>query len=121
MARNHPSLNNLSLSVAIVTLLVLLALESPLGMDTPKKVAAAILVTAAALWVTESVPLFVTSFTVLLLSLVWLQPVLERSGQAVESGEFLAPFFSVIILLFMGGFVLLPGVYKFKLDIASRG
>jgi len=96
--------------------LTLLVMESPLGMDIPTRVAAVILVTAATLWVTEAVPLFVTSFVVLLLSLVWLRPVLEATGKSVTAGEFLSPFFSDIILLFLGGFVLSSALHKFALD-----
>ncbi|MCA9055051.1 MAG: SLC13/DASS family transporter [Planctomycetaceae bacterium] len=116
MPHRHVSWKNLVLSGVLLSTLGLLALESPLGMTHPTQIGAVILITAATLWITEVVPLFVTSFVVLLLSLVWLTPVLESSGQTVTPGDFLAPFFSDIILLFLGGFVLSSALHKFQLD-----
>ena len=83
-------------------------------------VALSILLVAATLWISELIPLFVTSFVVLFLSIVWLAPELEGAG--VEPSVFLAPFFSDVILLFLGGFVLSAALRKFGIDedVASR-
>jgi sodium-dependent dicarboxylate transporter 2/3/5 len=85
-------------------------------MDEPSKAAGVVLVIAATLWITEVVPLFVTSLVVLFCCLVWVRPVLEQSGNPVEATNFLAPFFSDIILLFLGGFVLSSALNKYQLD-----
>jgi sodium-dependent dicarboxylate transporter 2/3/5 len=60
--------------------------------------------------------LFVTSFVVLGLGLVWLVPQMRREGMTISAGELLAPFFSDVILLFLGGFVLSTALHKFRLD-----
>ncbi len=87
------------------------------GMDEAGGVALVILLAAAVLWVTEAVPLFVTSLLILFLSLVWLGPVLGRGGGAAVSREtWTAPFFSDVILLFLGGFVLAAALHKYRLD-----
>lgn len=101
-----------ALGVAIVA-----AHQLPLGMDRSQQVAASILLIAATLWVTEAVPLFVTSLLVLLLSLVWLQPVLESEGTPAAAVEFLSPFFSDVILLFLGGLVLSAALQRYGLDV----
>ncbi|MEM9481357.1 MAG: SLC13 family permease [Verrucomicrobiota bacterium] len=84
------------------------------GLSEPARVAFVMLVVAAGLWITEAVPLFVTSFSILYLSIVWLQPVI--ADDKVTNTLFLAPFFSDIILLFLGGFVLSAALHKFHLD-----
>ncbi|MEM6931052.1 MAG: SLC13/DASS family transporter, partial [Myxococcota bacterium] len=74
------------------------------GLVGTAAIALAILLVAALLWVTEAIPLYATSFLVLLLCLTWLHPALVDTGSTVERGVFLAPFFSDIVLLFLGGF-----------------
>ncbi len=71
---------------------------------------------AAVLWVTEALPLFVTSLLILFLELAWLRPVLSASGEDVSSDLFLAPFFSNVVLLFLGGFVLSAAFQRYRLD-----
>ncbi len=95
-------------------LLVLLA--GHWSIPEPAGVAFVILTLAAALWISEAVPLFVTSFLILFLSTVWLAPVMAERALPVEKGMFLAPFFSDIILLFLGGFVLSAALHKYRLD-----
>ncbi len=82
----------------------------------PAQVAFVILLIAATLWISEAVPLFVTSFVVLGLGLVWLVPRMRRDGMAISESELLAPFFSDVILLFLGGFVLSAALHKYRLD-----
>ncbi|MEM8883140.1 MAG: SLC13 family permease [Planctomycetota bacterium] len=85
--------------------------EGALGLETPAAIALTIVITAAALWISEAVPLFVTSFILLFLELVWLAPELGLS-----STPFTAPFFSNTILLFLGGFVLSSAFRKYLID-----
>lgn len=89
---------------------------SAFGMTGPAQIAFAILIVAAILWISEAIPLFVTSLLILFLSLVWLQPGLERAGTPVSNSDFTAPFFSNVILLFLGGFVISAALNKFQLD-----
>ncbi|MEM7754468.1 MAG: DASS family sodium-coupled anion symporter [Planctomycetota bacterium] len=84
-----------------------------LGMEPQTQVGLAILVIAAVLWITEAVPLFLTSFIILGLSLTWLTRVMPETP---PGAEFLSPFFSNIILLFLGGFTLSAALHKQKLD-----
>ena len=79
-------------------------------------VALGILLAAATLWITEAIPLFVTSLFVLFLSIVWLVPVMNREGIAIDQSQFTSQFFSDIILLFLGGFVLSAALHKQKID-----
>lgn len=87
-----------------------------LGLDRPEQVALSILLMAAALWIAEAVPLFVTSLTVLALALVWLVPALETAGEASSPTHYTAPFFSDVILLFLGGFTLSAALRKHRFD-----
>ncbi|WP_045860171.1 SLC13 family permease [Teredinibacter purpureus] len=83
-----------------------------------QEITAAILVVAAVLWVSEWVSLFVVSFLILGLEIVWLLPSLNAvSETAFKSSVFFSPFFSNIILLFLGGFVLSSLMQKYGLDI----
>jgi sodium-dependent dicarboxylate transporter 2/3/5 len=85
-------------------------------MAPPAQVAAVLLLTAAALWITEAVPLFVTSFFLLAASICWLGPTLEAHGTPTPDAAFTAPFFSDVTLLFLGGFTLAAGLQRFQLD-----
>ena len=89
------------------------------GLDAAQGRALAILLVTAVLWVTELIPLFATSFLVLGLQVVWLLPAIQaKGGEAAAFGQeqLLQPFFSDIVLLFLGGFVLSAALSKFKLD-----
>ena len=86
------------------------------GLEPGPAVTLVLVVMAAVLWVTEAVPLFVTSLLILLLELGWLKPVLNEHGIEVPSSLFMAPFFSNVVLLFLGGFVLSAGFQKYRLD-----
>ena len=89
-------------------------LAEPLGMTRPTEIAFGIVIVAGALWLTEAVPLFVTSLVILALELVWLAPVLEAPPGG--SALFLNAFFSDVTLLFLGGFVLSTGIERTRLD-----
>jgi len=88
------------------------------GMPDAAQVAFVILVTAAILWIAEAVPLFVTSMIILFLCLVWLGPELSSAegAEVVPKDTWTGPFFSDVVLLFLGGFVLAAGLHKYQLD-----
>ncbi len=87
-----------------------------LGMPAPAQASLTILLIATVLWVTEALPLFVTSFIVLFLSVVWLPPSLAATEHPASASTFLAPFFSDIVLLFLGGFTLSAALHRYHLD-----
>ena len=87
------------------------------GLTQAQNVTAGILVIAAILWVSEWVPLFVVSFLILALQILWLFPLLQQSQITQSTAIFFAPFFSNIILLFLGGFVLSSLMQKYGLDL----
>ncbi len=106
-------------SIALVMLFLLGAGYDFLAywhMTRPGYVALGILLAAATLWITEAVPLFVTSMFVLFLSIVWLAPTMRADDMHVTNEVFMAQFFSDIILLFLGGFVLSAALHKLRLD-----
>lgn len=102
--------------IVLATLAMVVAergwLAQPLGLSRAAELTLGIALTAAVLWVTEAVPLFVTSLVVLGLELVLLPPHLGNSGP----GVFLNAFFSDVSLLFLGGFVLSAGIQRAALD-----
>lgn len=112
--------NGVRIGVALLVIGVIIAamggVASGWGMPVPAQIALAILVVAAVLWISEVVPLFVTSFIILFLAIIWLEPAMKAGEVAISKGMFLAPFFSDIILLFLGGFVLSSALHKYQLD-----
>jgi len=90
--------------------------SSWLGLEPSKVIALSIMALAAFLWVTEWVPLFVVSFLILLLNLLWLKPSLVEAGVHVSDKVFYAPFSSPIIMLFLGSFVLSTMIRKSRID-----
>lgn len=106
-----------ALLIGVIVCLYLLGVLRGWGIPEAGQVAFVILVTAAVLWITEAIPLFVTSFIILFLSLVWLGPLLESTGAVgISKATWTAPFFSDVVLLFLGGFVLAAGLHKYQLD-----
>ncbi len=104
------------LAIASIALASAVGLFDGLGMHGPIRVAFVTLLVAACLWVTEAVPLFVTSFVILILNLTWLLPALKAAGSDATPTLFLAPFFSDIILLFLGGFVVSAALSRYGID-----
>lgn len=86
------------------------------GFEEGASAALFLVIVAATLWVTEAVPLFVTSFIILFFELAWLSPILLSGEVAINSAAFTAPFFSNVILLFLGGFALSVAYRKYSLD-----
>lgn len=91
------------------------------GLDHQKSIALSILLIAALLWVTEWIPLYVTSMVILFLQISWLLPVINPVAGKAERQAFLSPFFCEIILLFLGGFVLSAMLHKYGLDNRITG
>ena len=105
-------------ALALLITLVLPTTDWPAlsGLNPAQVKAVLILLLAAVLWVSEWLPLFIVSFIILALELLWLSPALAQLGQPIGDALFFAPFFSNIILLFLGGFVLSSLMQKAGLD-----
>ncbi len=88
-----------------------------LPLNKPQEITAFIVFIAAILWISEVVPLFVVSFVILALELVWLLPALHLVDISLRADAFYTSFFSDIILLFVGGFVLSSLMQKYGLDL----
>jgi len=77
----------------------------------------AIFILAAVLWATEAIPLYATSLCVVGLEILLLA---QQGGMAGQGGlsykQFLSPFASGVIILFMGGFLLSKAITKHRLD-----
>ncbi len=102
----------LAVAAALLVLAERGVLSSAFGLARPASLALGLTLAAAALWVTEAVPLFVTSLLVLALELAWLGPELTQPG----TGLFVNAFFSDVTLLFLGGFVLSAALTRTGLD-----
>jgi len=97
-----------------ITLLAAISYKLPLLLDLTKgqRINLVIFLVAALLWITEVVPLFVTALIILFLEAVWLKP----NAPGTSLSTYLSPFFSSVILLFLGGFVLAKALETYKLD-----
>ncbi len=73
-----------------------------------------IFILASILWMTEIIPLYVTSFVILALEAFFLPHYI----QSVSYKHFFYPFFSPVIVLFLGGFTISKGLHKYYLDKA---
>ena len=83
----------------------------PMGDISPlAKKCLSIFVLAAVFWITEAVPLYVTSFIVL-----FLEAILLKSPK-FSYKIFVSPFFSPVIILFLGGYIISIGLHKYKID-----
>lgn len=110
-------------SQVIVTLLIALLggaygqhyFQHTFGLSHAEEVALLILLITALLWISEAIPLYITSLGVLLMQMLWLLPILQQSGSATSRDSFFLAFFSDITLLFMGGFVLSSLLNKYGL------
>lgn len=101
----------------MILLLAMADLFQPLfGIDGAQEASLATLLIAALLWITEAVPLFATAFVIVFLQATMLIPALEGSDHPLAFQSLLTPFFSNIILLFLGGFVLSSAMHRYHLD-----
>ncbi len=100
------------ISIAFALLFAIFVYLAPFeGISEPARRTFAILVIAAVLWITEAIPLYVTSFVVVFLEVVLLKNVLD-----VNYKVYIHPFFDPIIALFLGGFVLSRALNKYGID-----
>jgi sodium-dependent dicarboxylate transporter 2/3/5 len=79
----------------------------PLGIPTQAHIVLSILVTVGLLWLTEAMPIHVTSLLIPFLLVVFAN---------LNLTEVFIPFFDPVVVLLMGGFALAYGLQKFKLD-----
>lgn len=89
-----------------------------LGVGESEEIAIIILIGTAILWVSEAIPLYITSLGVLFFSILWLLPSLEAAGLPAKKEDFLIAFFGDLTLLFMGGFVLATLLNKYGISRA---
>lgn len=87
------------------------------GISPAAQITLSIFVIAAVLWVTEAVPLYVTAFVIMVLETVLLGSGLVMDAP-LEGGhaQFITPFFSPIIVLFLGGFTIAEAMRRYRLD-----
>ncbi len=86
------------------------------GLNDAEEASLATLLIAALLWVTETIPLFATAFVIVFLQATLLIPALKATEHPLAFQALLSPFFSNIILLFLGGFVLSSAMHRYRLD-----
>lgn len=102
--------NIISIIVGIAASIIVYLI--PLGDIPPEaKKCLSIFVLAAIFWITEAIPLYVTSFVILLLEAILL------STPKIPYKTFVYPFFSPVIILFLGGYILSSALHKYRIDI----
>lgn len=105
-----------ALLTALALVYFLHGFQQLFGISAQEEISAVILVATAILWITEALPLYITSLGVLFSQIVWLLPALEASGTEARKEDFLIAFFGDITLLFMGGFVLASLLNKYGIS-----
>ncbi len=95
---------------------------APASMPELAKRTLGLFVFSALLWATETLPLYATSLVLISLEIFFLA---EHGGSAGLGGlsyqEFLRPFSSSVIILFLGGFMLSRALVKHGLALALAG
>jgi sodium-dependent dicarboxylate transporter 2/3/5 len=91
-------------------------IQQLLGITHAEEISLIILIATAVLWVSEALPLYITSLGVLFFQILWLLPELQSIGVEATREDFLISFFGDITLLFMGGFVLAALLNKYSLS-----
>lgn len=106
----------LPLAFAVALALVAYFVKIP-GLSEAGQVTLAIFAIATVLWVSEAVPLYVTALIIVVLESIWLVGQLAPGGEIItDYKQFLHPFFSSIIALFLGGFAIARAIHKYHLD-----
>jgi len=108
-----PSLRVLFVSLAAAVFITLIIIPIP-GMDKGAQNTLAVFALALILWVSEAIPLYITSFIIVGLLAIFVPQ--HITATSVSYKDFLAQFFSPVILLFLGGFVLAKGLETYSLD-----
>jgi sodium-dependent dicarboxylate transporter 2/3/5 len=114
---NRRNVRALAILSAALALGYLVSRFEPAGLTEAGRITLGIFAIAAILWMLEPFPLYVTSFLVVILEVVFLGRAggplgMEAKGYAV----FLHPFFDPVVVLFLGGFVLARAVKRYGLD-----
>jgi sodium-dependent dicarboxylate transporter 2/3/5 len=102
-----PTTNLLKLAICVIVAIITYLITGFLGYQL--QMAVVLLVLAAALWITESMPLAATSLLIALL-----QPLLFPGLISFRTA--LIPFFDPVVVLLLGGFLLAIAVEKHDLD-----
>ncbi len=107
--------NKIIKKVLYISLILLIGIAIYLipisNISEPAKRTLSILTIAALLWITEIIPLYITSFVILFLEAIFLTNQLGGNFKI-----FLVPFFDSVIVLFLGGLVLAQALKKYDLD-----
>jgi sodium-dependent dicarboxylate transporter 2/3/5 len=114
---NRRNIKALAILAVALTLGALVSRLQPAGLSEAGRITLGIFTVAAVLWMLEPFPLYVTSFLVVILEVVFLAkpggPLgLDAKGYTI----FLDPFFDPVVVLFLGGFVLARAVKRYELD-----
>ncbi len=102
--------------------LIVLPLASFADLSPAGHITLGIFVFAAIFWITEPVPIYVTSLAVILLQVVLLSDkgltlsLLQETGAQTDYRNFFATLAHPILILFLGGFSLAKAAEKYRLD-----
>lgn len=108
---------NKKVAILIFTAILSVSLLNiPTALNEAQTFAGVLFVIALILWMTEAIPLYVTSLLILFLETVFLTPLLQKSEPGFSYKVFMHPFFSSVIALFMGGLLLAKAGSKYKID-----
>lgn len=108
--------------VLLFALTIIVYFGLPASFGEPQRRMSAFFLLIAVLWATEYIPLYATSFTAIIGSIF----LLARPGGIMNADvnayqEFLVPFSSPIIMLFLGGFVIGEALRKYSIDRILTG
>ncbi|MGZ8518079.1 MAG: SLC13 family permease [Chitinophagaceae bacterium] len=98
--------------ISIIFISVLISWLASPALETPASYMLAILIAAALLWVTETIPLFATSLLIIGAQIIFISNpgnwrILATSEtDGIPYSDFLDPISDPIIILFLGGFIL---------------
>ncbi len=98
-------------SISLISFIAILFTGIP-GMSPVQNATFAIFVFAAVMWVSEAVPLYMTSLMILFLEGL----LLPRFSDDISFNDLTSSFFSPILLLFLGGFAIARSLHSYGLD-----
>jgi sodium-dependent dicarboxylate transporter 2/3/5 len=122
-ANLHSAWARRGLALALTLACGLLAWHLPgPTLSTSGRLSLGLFALAAVFWMSEVIPLYVTSLLILALALIFLVPQLAAEGHPGASAHFMGEFFSNITLLFLGGLLLAEAATRHRLDtwLAAR-
>lgn len=112
MKKSYLNLISLIISASYFFIIPLILQEMP----TYQAHTIALALMAFTLWLTEAIPLFVTSLIILFVEIAVLYPQMKEAKIAISKQDFMAPFSSNIIFLFFGGLLLAEAITKYGID-----